>query len=131
MTRAGEAESPDRIILEGLVFYAYHGINPEERALGQRFVIDVALELDLRPAGQSDDLGSTVNYATVYRIVERAIEGPACNLIEALAERIAQGALAEAGGSAVRVRVGKPWAPIKGAAAGQVAVEIYRRASGV
>ncbi len=125
--RLAAGEPGDRIILEGLTFYGYHGVNPEERTLGQRFVVDVALELDLRPAGESDDLEKTINYAAVYRIVRRVVEGPACTLVEAVAERVAAAVLAEVGGQAVRVRVGKPWAPIKGSAAGQVAVEVYRR----
>lgn len=121
----------DRIILEGLTFYGYHGVDPEERALGQRFVVDLALSLDLRPAGQSDDLARTANYAAVWKIVRRVVEGPACNLIETVAERIATAVLTEVGGTAIRVRVGKPWAPIKGSAAGGVAVEVYRRAADV
>ena len=47
----------DEILLEGMRFYAYHGVNPEERALGQRFTVDVVLAVDLRRAGRSDDLG--------------------------------------------------------------------------
>ena len=117
----------DRIIFEGLTFYGYHGVNPEERALGQRFVVDLKLYLDLRPAGESDDLARTVNYSALAKIVRRVVEGPACNLIETVAERIAAAVLAEAGGTAVRVRVARPWAPLKGLAAGTAAVEIYRR----
>ena len=49
-------QSPvDEILLEGVQFYAYHGVNPEERALGQRFLVDVAAAVDLRRAGASDD----------------------------------------------------------------------------
>lgn len=118
----------DRILLEGLTFYGYHGVNPEERVLGQRFVVDVTLSLDLRPAGQSDDPAKTINYATLYEIARRVVEGPRCSLIETLAERLATAILTEAGGTAVRVRVSKPWAPIKGGHVGNVAVEVYRRA---
>ncbi len=125
----GPGTIPDRILLEGLTFYGYHGVHPEERVLGQRFVVDLALSVDLGPAGRSDDLAQTVNYSTVYRIVQRVVEGPACNLVEALAERIARAVLGEAGGLAIQVRVAKPWAPVKGATAGTVAVEIYRRAA--
>ncbi len=116
----------DRILLEGLTFYGYHGVNPEERTLGQRFVVDLALSLDLRPAGRTDDLTRTANYAAIWKIVRRIVEGPPCNLIEAVAERIATAVLTEVGGTAVRVRVAKPWAPVKGSVAGTAAVEIYR-----
>ena len=45
----------DQILLEGMIFYGYHGVNPEEQTLGQRFIVDVAIDADLREAGQSDD----------------------------------------------------------------------------
>jgi dihydroneopterin aldolase len=116
----------DRILLTGLTFYGYHGVNPEERQLGQRFVVDVALTLDLEPAGQSDDLTRTIDYGAVYRLIRDMVEGPPCNLIEAVAERIAQAILSRTGARLVEVRVAKPWAPVKGMVAGEVAVEISR-----
>ncbi|MBI2942413.1 MAG: dihydroneopterin aldolase [Chloroflexi bacterium] len=119
---------PDRIILEGLTFYGYHGVHPEERTLGQRFVVDVSIEADLRRAGETDDLGQTVSYSAVVGVVRRVVEGASVQLIETLAERIARTILAECGGRTVRVRVAKPWAPIQGTVAGTVAVEITRGA---
>ncbi len=121
-----EAES-DRVVLTGLTFYGYHGVNPEERVLGQRFVVDVALDLDLRPAGESDDLARTTSYAQIYKLVRDVVEGTPRNLLEAVAEGIARAVLQATSGKGVRVRVSKPWAPIKGSAAGTAAVEIYRR----
>ena len=120
----------DRIILSGLTFYAYHGVHPEERSLGQRFVVDVSLARDLRAAGASDDVNATTSYSAVYRTVKRVVEGPPCNLIEAVAERIAAAVLAEHGGESVTVRVAKPWAPVKGMTDGLAAVEITRRPDG-
>ena len=116
----------DRILLTGLTFYGYHGDAPEERVLGQRFVVDLALTLNLEPAGRSDDLNQTINYSEVYRLVRDIVEGPPCNLIEAVAERIADAILANTPARAVTVRVEKPWAPVKGMVAGAVAVEIRR-----
>lgn len=116
----------DRIVLSGLTFFGYHGVNPEERKLGQRFVVDVVLGVDLAPAGLADDLNQTISYADVYRIVRDVVEGPPSNLIEAVAERIAAGILALTTAQSVWVRVAKPWAPVGGMAAGQVAVEIHR-----
>ncbi len=124
---AADGEGSDRIVLTGLTFYGYHGVNPEERVLGQRFVVDVALDLDLRPAGESDDLAKTVSYARIYRLVREVVEGPPRNLLEAVAEEIARGVLGEPGARGVHVRVAKPWAPIKGSTAGTAAVEIHRR----
>ena len=79
----------DRITLEGMVFYGYHGVNPEERELGQRFVVDLELEKDLSAAGLSDDLTQTVNYASAYKLAREVVEGQPCNLIETVAERLA------------------------------------------
>lgn len=118
----------DRIRLRAMEFYGYHGALPAERELGQRFVIDVEIALDLRPAGESDDLARTVSYAEVYGHVRAVAEGPACNLIEAVAERIAARILHEYHGvDEVRVRVRKPAAPIKGTLeAAEVEIVRYR-----
>jgi dihydroneopterin aldolase len=104
----------DRIILEGMVFYGYHGALQAERELGQRFEVDVELALDLAPAGRSDALVDTVNYASVYDIVRGVVEGPPCNLLETVAERIAAAVLANERIAWVRVRLAKPGVTIPG-----------------
>lgn len=78
----------DRILLEGMTFFGYHGALPAERELGQRFVVDVEMRLDLKPAGASDNLSKTVDYGAVHDIVKEIVEGEPLNLIEAVAERI-------------------------------------------
>ncbi len=116
----------DRIILTGMQFYGFHGVNPEERRLGQPFVVDLEAELDLRPAGQSDRLQETVSYTRLYRVVKEVVEGEAKNLLEAAAYAIAEGVLAEHGAvQAVRVRVQKPRPPIKGSVIESAGVEIH------
>lgn len=115
----------DKIILEGMEFYGYHGTRPEEKTLGQRFILDVELFLDLRPAGISDDLDRTVNYARVFETVQAIVCGPPCQLIEALAESVAKGLLEQFPAAQVKVRVKKPQAPVPGRFA-WVAVEITR-----
>ena len=119
-------------MLRGLSFYAHHGVLPEERALGQRFIVDARLELDLGAAGRSDDLSQAVNYAEVWQAIRDAVEGPPLNLIEAVAERVAAVLLARFERvDAAWVRIFKPAAPIVGAAVGDVSVEIWRtRATG-
>ena len=84
----------DRMRLKGMVFFGYHGVFPEENRLGQKFVVDLELVLDLSPAASSDDLGRTVNYADVHETVKRVVEGPPCRLIETLAHKIASEILA-------------------------------------
>ena len=51
-----EQAARDEVFLESMRFYGYHGVNPEERAQGQRFVVDVLIKADLHDAGMSDDL---------------------------------------------------------------------------
>lgn len=117
----------DKITLHRMVFYGYHGVLPEERTLGQRFVVDVDCFLELHPAGQRDDLELTVNYAEAYELIRGIAEGEPCRLIEALAERIA-GALLDRYGliQSVTVRVTKPSPPFAGELDG-VSVELTRR----
>lgn len=117
----------DIIILQGMVFYGYHGVNPEERELGQRFIVDLELEKDLSAAGLSDDLTQTVNYASAYKLAREVVEGQPCNLIETVAERLATALLSRLSIDGVRVRVRKPWAPVKGSVMDSVAVEIVRK----
>ena len=117
----------DAVVLSGLTFYAHHGALAEERTLGQRFVVDARLELDLAAAGRSDDLAQTVNYADVWLAIREVVEGPPLNLIEAVAERVAATLLERFEPvDAAWVRVYKPSAPIGGAVVGDVSVEIWR-----
>ena len=85
----------DRIILEGMQFYGYHGVNPEERVLGQRYVVDLTADLDLSRAGQSDRLEDTVSYSHIYRTVRAVMEGEPRNLLESAAQAIADRVLSE------------------------------------
>ncbi len=117
----------DEVFLEGLRFYAYHGVNPEERVQGQRFVVDVQLAIDLQQAGASDDLARTVNYSAAYKRVRAIMEGPPRDLIEAVAEEIAAALLADfPTAMAVTVTVRKPEVALKGAMLDAAGVRIHR-----
>jgi dihydroneopterin aldolase len=116
----------DKIILEGMEFYGYHGTTPEEKSLGQRFILDVELFLDLQPAGISDDLSRTVNYAQVFEAVQSIVCGHPYQLIEALAEAVAQALLEQFPVAEIMVRVKKPQAPVPGRFT-WVAAEITRK----
>ena len=118
--------SVDRIILENIQLYGFHGGSSEERSIGQLFQVDIEAELDLRTAGKSDNLEDTVSYTHLYRVVAEIIGGEPQNLLEALAEEIAERALDSFPIQAVRVRVKKTRPPIKGAVLSGAAVEIYR-----
>lgn len=121
----------DRIILTGMQFYGFHGVNAEERALGQPFVVDLEAELDLRAASNSDRLIDTVSYTHLYRAAKSVMEGEPLNLLEAAAGAIAREALRQHPAvGAIRVRVQKPRPPIRGSVIESAAVEIYRSRSG-
>jgi dihydroneopterin aldolase len=118
----------DRILLEGITLYGRHGVLEAERALGQRFVVDLELSVDLTAAGRSDDLAQTVDYGEVHRQVRAVVEGPPVNLIETVAERVATAILERHPRvEAVRVKVSKPDVRLEGAVAGGSAVQIVRR----
>ncbi|KEZ49660.1 dihydroneopterin aldolase [Metabacillus indicus] len=116
----------DKIFVNGMEFYGYHGVFPEETKLGQRFRADMTIELDLKQAGQTDDLQHTVNYASLYKICRGVAEGKPFKLVEAVAEKIAAEVLEEFQQvSFCTVKLYKPDPPIPGHY-DYVAVEIRR-----
>ncbi|MBB2986234.1 2-amino-4-hydroxy-6-hydroxymethyldihydropteridine diphosphokinase [Terracoccus luteus] len=102
----------DRILLEGVSAYGYHGVLADEKRDGQTFVVDVLIHLDAATAGRSDDLHDTVSYAEVAGQVVARITGPSFDLIERLAEVVADDVLDHALVDAVEVVVHKPQAPV-------------------
>ena len=117
----------DRIFLRGMRFMACHGVLPHEQEVPQSFEVDVELGLSLRAAGESDNLDDTVNYAKVYHTVSSVMDGVPKQLIEALAEGIADDLLRDFVSLRwVRVTVHKPAAPIDGMFS-DVGVTILRR----
>lgn len=79
----------DRISIQRIGVFAYHGIFEEEGRLGQRFYISIDAWLDLAPAGRADDLEQSVSYAEIAAQVQEIAVGNRYNIIEALAEAIA------------------------------------------
>ena len=120
-------EHTDKIFLKGMAFYGHHGVSPHEKALGQRFIVDVTLECDARAAGRSDHLADAVDYVPAYEIIKTVIEGESKDLIESVAEEIASKILDKLDVSAVRVTVKKPEVAIKGSILSYAGLEIYRR----
>ena len=116
----------DRIHLRGVEAVGHHGVLDFEKRDGQPFVVDIVLELDLSHAGTSDALDDTVSYADVAADIVRRITGPSFDLIERLAEVIADDALVRPLVDAVTVVVHKPQAPV-GTTFSDVAVEVHRR----
>lgn len=102
----------DTIWLSGISAHAHHGVFTNEKVTGQRFVLDVGYELDTRAAARDDDVTRAVSYADVATAVHAALTGPAVDLIETLAERLARVVLGFADVDAVTVVVHKPQAPL-------------------
>jgi 7,8-dihydroneopterin aldolase/epimerase/oxygenase len=102
----------DRITLRGLRVFARHGVLEDERRDGQEFLIDAVFWLDTRPAAAGDDLTKTVDYGALADRLVHLAGDPPVNLIETLAERLAQACLAEPAVAEVEITVHKPHAPI-------------------
>lgn len=116
----------DKITLNRLVFYGYHGLFEEENRLGQRFIINIELFTCLKQAGASDDMNDSIDYGQAYELIADIVQGEPKNLIEAVAEEIANQLFASFQLlEACRVEVVKPDPPIKGVYE-SVSVDIYR-----
>lgn len=115
----------DRILLNGLVFFGKHGCHAAENELGQKFLVDIELECDLRAAGESDSLDDTLDYVAIYNHAREVMEGESVKLLEHLAQRIADFALLDERVVSAWVRLRKPHIALPGAL-DFVGVEITR-----
>lgn len=102
----------DEIRLTGLRASAYHGVLEHERRDGQLFLLDLTVRLPLAPAAAHDDLAATVHYGELAEAVVAAVERDPVDLIESVAERVANVALGFRAVREVVVTVHKPSAPI-------------------
>ena len=103
---------PDQVALRGLRAYGRHGVYLHERRDGQEFVVDAVLTVDTRPAAATDDLSRTVDYGAVAARLAAVVTGDPVQLIETLAERLAQECLSERAVQEVEITVHKPHAPV-------------------
>lgn len=104
--------SADRLTLTGLRGTGHHGVFDHERRDGQEFIVDLDIATDFAAAARTDDLEHTLHYGILAERVVAAIERDPVDLIETLAERIADVALAFPSAASVTVTVHKPHAPI-------------------
>ena len=116
----------DKILLNGMVFYGFHGESTAEQEVGQRFVVDLEVHRDLRKPGHSDDLDDTISYSKLFKLAKDILEGPSRKLLENVAEVLAGQVLAECEVDSVLVKVMKPAVPMKGSVLAYAAVEIFR-----
>ena len=117
----------DKIIIEDLEVYAYHGVAPEEKKLGQMFVVSLHISIDLETAALSGNLDSTINYAKVCNIVKDILQSESYDLIETAAMKVIEGIFHKFNqAQVVKVLLKKPWAPM-GHHLKYAAVELERR----
>lgn len=103
----------DYISIKGLETFGYHGVFEEEAFLGQKFIIDATLFLDVREAGKQDDLTKSIDYGEACNVIKKIVEVERYQLIEALAEEIAKRLLISFTQlKQVEITVKKPWAPV-------------------
>ena len=118
----------DTITLSGLRVRAHHGVYDFERENGQDFVVDLVVGIDLQPASTSDDVAATIHYGELAEKVAATVAADPVDLIETVAERVADLVLAYPAAISVRVTVHKPDAPIS-VPFDDVAVSILRYAA--
>jgi 7,8-dihydroneopterin aldolase/epimerase/oxygenase len=103
---------PDRIELRGLRVRGHHGVYEHERRDGQDFVVDITVWMDLTHAARSDRLQDTLDYGALAQRAAAIVGGEPCNLIEAVAGRVADDVFADVRVHTVEVVLHKPQAPI-------------------
>jgi len=107
------AERPlDRLSITGIEAVGHHGVFDFERRDGQPFVVDITLGVDTRQAARSDDLADTVDYGSLTLRVKEAVENDPVDLVEKLAQRVADVCLADERVGWAEVTLHKPQAPI-------------------
>ena len=106
------ADRPDRIAVRGLRAHAHHGVYKREREQGQLFRVDAVLEVNTRPAAATDDLELTVNYAEIAQQLHAVLSREPVDLLETLAQRLADVCLANPLVDAVEITVHKPEADL-------------------
>ncbi len=116
----------DRIRIVDLEVFANHGVFPEERKLGQKFLVSCVLHIDLQRACASDRLSDSIDYGAVCRLIERTMRENTFDLIERAAEEVAQVVLVTYPAvKRIDLELKKPWAPI-GISLGCASIEISR-----
>ena len=102
----------DSIDIANIRCYGYTGLFPEEKKLGQWFSVDLTISFDLESVGHSDELSRTLDYRLAIAAVKKLIKEKSFDLMESLAEAIAEKILAFERAQQVRVRLTKVAAPI-------------------
>lgn len=117
----------DKLYLKDVEIFANHGVFKEEKTLGQKFILSLELDLDVREAAKNCDLTKSVHYGELCHNIEKEFQRESYDLIETAAEKIAEYVLYNYDlVHGVKVLLKKPWAPI-GRHLDTAAIEIYRK----
>lgn len=81
--------SETKIRMEGLRFFARHGVLPQEKEVGAMFTVDLVIDTDFTRAAMTDSLEGTVSYADVYECVKSEMQKPS-KLLEHVVKRIGE-----------------------------------------
>lgn len=103
----------DEIAITGIRGFGYHGLFEDEKKNGQEFIVDIRMEKELSLAGSTDRIDATIDYGKVAVRVKELIESDSFNLIERLAEVIAEQIKSEFSVTSIEVTVHKPHAPVE------------------
>jgi 7,8-dihydroneopterin aldolase/epimerase/oxygenase len=109
----GAGHDLDRLAVTGIEAFGHHGVLDAERRDGQVFLADLVLWLDTREAARSDDLRDTVDYGSLVDKAKQAIESDPVDLVEKLAQRLADICLEDPRVHRAEVTLHKPGAPIE------------------
>ncbi|MGE3147116.1 MAG: dihydroneopterin aldolase [Pseudorhodoplanes sp.] len=120
----------DSVFIKGLALHAFHGVMPHEAKVGQTFSLDIALDVDLSAASQSDKLADTIGYDHAVEVASKAFRARRFRLVEAAAGAVAEALLKSFPTvQSCRITIHKPHAPIAATFA-DVGVSIERRRKG-
>ena len=104
----------DKIIVKNLKLFCYYGVNPEEKIDGQNFVFDIEATVDLSIPCVTDNVDDTVSYAKIIKTVRRVAQSEKNDLLEHVAQRVADELFSEFDKiNSLVITLKKPEAPIK------------------
>jgi dihydroneopterin aldolase len=103
------------IAIEGMKFYAYHGLLEEERIIGNEFIVDIIIETDFTKAAAKDEISDTIDYSFIYSLVEKEMQVKS-KLIEHVGKRVLDSVLNNCTGviQDMKVKITKIKPPVKG-----------------
>ncbi len=104
--------SVDKVLITGIKTFGYHGVFEDEKKNGQTFIIDLEYSYDTNKATQTDDLIHAIDYGSVAIRTKAIVETGSFNLIEKLADHLAETLLKEFTFNSIKISIHKPNAPI-------------------